>query len=630
MMRTRLKKKLWLFFALIAAIFALILLPSASPSAAADAASQPYSFTINQFDVSYDVHPDRTIDVEERVTIHYTGYASTGFYRDLPVNAGDRVYNADVKQLNSAGAETDVDYSVEIEDELVILNIGDYSNKTNQTITYVIRYEYAVTRPTSDNALYLNIIGFGSEAAIEESHVTVNLPDGFESANLYIGNSSTAVETFTDDGTNVIEIDLSDLRAFEGATLDMFFADGVLSTRFDITPYIMVIAGCVLLAVLISVKFLAFRKKDLTPVVTFAPPRGMDPVEVSKLIDNKVESADVTTLIYYWASKGYIKIDLSDENDPILIRIMHELPAGSPKHQIVMYNALFMNRDMVKTSELEGRFCTTIERVRKLINEKHTGLYTKKSICASLIFTLLGGLLMVLAPIVCGMAGINASLFYYPAFLALVPAFIVYGVTETYAYSVHKFKSSTRGLMICGVVLLCALFTALYAWLVPSAIIELIPKIIVCIVAYIVIIISVTLITRTDQYNAELNEIIGFRNFILHAEKDRLELMLKDDPEFYYKILPYAQVMGVSDIWEDKFKALTVEPPQWLIDPMGNFVTFALVNRAVRMSAMSFTACMVARPNAPSGRSYSGGGRSGGSFGGHGGGGHGGGGFRGR
>ena len=140
MMRTRLKKKLWLFFALIAAIFALILLPSASPSAAADAASQPYSFTINQFDVSYDVHPDRTIDVEERVTIHYTGYASTGFYRDLPVNAGDRVYNADVKQLNSAGAETDVDYSVEIEDELVILNIGDYSNKTNQTITYVIRY----------------------------------------------------------------------------------------------------------------------------------------------------------------------------------------------------------------------------------------------------------------------------------------------------------------------------------------------------------------------------------------------------------------------------------------------------------------------------------------------------------
>ena len=404
----------------------------------------------------------------------------------------------------------------------------------------------------------------------------------------------------------------------------------MLSTRFDIVPYIMAIAGCVLLAVLTIFKSLVFRKKSIAPVVTFEPPRGMDPVEISKLIDNKVESADITTLIFYWAAKGYIKIDMSDESDPLLIRINRTLPEGFPKHQNLMYNALFYNRDMVKMSDLEGNFYTNIERVRRAVNEKYTGLYTKTSVCASLAFTLLGGLLMALAPVVTGLVSISSALFYYPAFLAIVPAFIIYGITETYAYSVHKLNGGTKALMMTGIALLCALFTAVYVWLIPSAIIETVPKILVCAAAYILTMLSVTLITRTNEYNAMLSEIIGFRNFILYAEKDRLELMLKDDPEFYYKILPYAQVMGVSDIWEDKFEALTVKPPQWLTDPAGTYVSFALVNRAVRMSSSQLTARMIARPASPSLRSYSGGSRGGGSFGGRGGGGHGGGGFRGR
>ena len=631
----RTKNKAFTFVLAVAAALLLavfMLTGSASPAYAAGA----YSLEIDNFNVVYNVEADRTIDVEERVTIHYTGYSSTGFYRDLPVNAGDRVYNARVTQLNAAGEETEVDYSVKLEDELIILDIGDSSNKTGQTVTYVIRYEYAVTSPHNDNALYLNIVGFGSEAPIERTDITIYLPDGFlfdsQYTQLYIGDTNlTSKELMIyDDASNSINITLGPLNAFEGATADLYFEDGVLSTRFDFMPYIMVIVGCVLLAALAAVKFLAFPNRPLTPVVNFEAPDGIDPVGVSKLIDNKIESADVTSMIFYWASKGYLRIDLSDEKNPILIRITRELPADAPKHQTVMYNALFANRDMVTLNELDGKFYGTIDRVRKLVNEKYRGLYTSGSICISLIFTLLAGLLMALSPIILGMVSINAGLFYYPAFLAVVPAFVIYGVTETLAYSVHKLKKSTKWLIMGGIVLLCALFTALYVWLLPSPIMEFAPKILVCLISYAIVAGSVTLISRTDDYTNKLNGIIGFRNFIMYTEKDKLEAMLKDDPEYYYKILPYAQVMGVSDIWEDKFESLTVQPPQWVIDPAGTYVSFALVNRALRMSAASLTTKMVARPSAPSSRSYSGGSRGGGSFGGRGGGGHGGGGFRGR
>lgn len=638
----RVKKIAPILAAIVAVMLIIIavLIPCSASTAYAAGDGQydaNYERVITQYNATYTFHSDRTVDVEERSTIYYKGPLCTGYYRYLPVNSGDRVYNVSVKQLNRNNDEADVEYSIELENDFIVLDIGDTSNKSGDTVTYIVSYQYAVTNPSSDNILGYNVMQFDDDATVLGGTITINLPQGFlfddPSTQLYMGGygDTTPHKDMMqyDSAANRITIDVPYTDRFNGMTVYLTFEDGVLSTRFDFTPYILIIAGCVLLAVLAAVKFLVFPRKQLTPIVNFEAPDGLDPVEISKLIDNKVESADVTTLIFYWASKGYLKIDLADEKNPVLIRINKELPADTPKHQIVLYNALFMRRDMVKVSELEGNFYTNIERVRKLVNEKYRGLYTTKSICASLIFTLLAGLLMALSPIILGLVSINSGLFYYPAFLAVVPAFVIYGVTETYAYSVHKLKKSTKALMIGGIVLLCALFTALYVWLLPSPIMELAPKILVCVIAYAVVIGSVTLISRTKEYTEKLNGIIGFRNFILYTEKDKLEAMLKDDPEYYYKILPYAQVMGVSDIWEDKFRSLTVEPPQWIIDPVGTYVNFAIINRAVRMSSSSLTAKMVSRPN-PSSGAYSGGNRFGGSFGGGAGGGHGGGGSRGR
>ena len=68
-MKTRKKfGAILLLVALLAAVIAF-LLPSASPAYAAGA----YSFEITNFTATYEVHSDRTIDIEGRLTIHYTG-----------------------------------------------------------------------------------------------------------------------------------------------------------------------------------------------------------------------------------------------------------------------------------------------------------------------------------------------------------------------------------------------------------------------------------------------------------------------------------------------------------------------------------------------------------------------------
>jgi uncharacterized membrane protein YgcG len=125
------------------------------------------------------------------------------------------------------------------------------------------------------------------------------------------------------------------------------------------------------------------------------------------------------------------------------------------------------------------------------------------------------------------------------------------------------------------------------------------------------------IIKKSDAYSDTLDQLTGFRDFILNAEKDRLELLLKDNPQYYYDVLPYANVLGVSDIWMHKFDSLKVEPPYWYYS--NRPFNILLFNSHFRSSMNHISTTMVSRP-APQGS-------SGGGFGGGGGGGFSGGGF---
>ena len=87
-------------------------------------------------------------------------------------------------------------------------------------------------------------------------------------------------------------------------------------------------------------------------------------------------------------------------------------------------------------------------------------------------------------------------------------------------------------------------------------------------------------------------------------------------------MLPYAQVLGVTKEWEDKFKSITIEPPSWCRGGTSFSVfDYMVLNTMLRDSFVS----AMSRPQ-PKGGTFLGGGGGGGHFGGFSGGGHGGGG----
>jgi len=128
---------------------------------------------------------------------------------------------------------------------------------------------------------------------------------------------------------------------------------------------------------------------------------------------------------------------------------------------------------------------------------------------------------------------------------------------------------------------------------------------------------------KTKKGTLLYQKLLGFKEFIKSVEKDRLQEFLKQDENYFDKVLPYAIVFDMADKWKDKLKGLDVPPPKWYSGNYAgaNFNTFMFMNSLDHsMNQMTQTFYSAPSSSGTSGGSFSGGGGfSGGGFGGGGG-----------
>ena len=184
-----------------------------------------------------------------------------------------------------------------------------------------------------------------------------------------------------------------------------------------------------------------------------------------------------------------------------------------------------------------------------------------------------------------------------------------------------KLSKTKRRLMLVGLFVTIALLATAVMFLVPGDVMSLAERIIFGVAISVVSGLAPFMTRRTDFYTDRLNEIVGFRDFLRDAEKDRLEALVKDDPQYYYNILPYANVLGVSDVLSDKFKDITIEPPTYYSGRNVTVFDVLVINRLCRSMGNDLTYRPPSSGGGGSRGSFSGGGGGGGGgFGGGGGG----------
>ena len=59
---------------------------------------------------------------------------------------------------------------------------------------------------------------------------------------------------------------------------------------------------------------------------------------------------------------------------------------------------------------------------------------------------------------------------------------------------------------------------------------------------------------KTSYYANILGQLNGFKDYLNTAEKDTLNEQVNKNPNYFFDILPYAYVLGVSTAWIENFK----------------------------------------------------------------------------
>ena len=138
------------------------------------------------------------------------------------------------------------------------------------------------------------------------------------------------------------------------------------------------------------------------------------------------------------------------------------------------------------------------------------------------------------------------------------------------------------------------------------------------VVTVVILLILNSIMTARTTYGCEiLGKIRGFKRFLENARKDELEQLVMQTPSYFYDILPYTYVLGISKKWISKFEEISIEPPTWYGSP-STFNVIAFGN-AINRAFTDTNNAMSSSPNSSSGGGYSGGGHSGGGAGGGGG-----------
>lgn len=67
-------------------------------------------------------------------------------------------------------------------------------------------------------------------------------------------------------------------------------------------------------------------------------------------------------------------------------------------------------------------------------------------------------------------------------------------------------------------------------------------------------------LSKRTKYGLEmLGKIKGFKNFLSTAEKDRLESLVNQNPTYFYDILPFMYVLGISNKWIEQIEDITLK-----------------------------------------------------------------------
>jgi len=543
-------------------------------------------YTTEQYDVMAVADTSHTIHVTETITVDfYEGHH--GIQREIPLGVGQEEGDDIIYEVENVEAADDMLYSVETEDDVVTVVLGDEDRYFYGENTYELSYDlvYYQDDSTTYDSLALNLLPTQWETAISNATLTLVMPEDldwnfmtvYEGAYGSTEESDTAGTTGTyftstiEEDQNTLTVVGSNVPSYYGVTVrDTELPEGYWSSvrtyaQAHMPQYLLLLGIFLLGGIASGICWLLFgRDKHMTKVLEFHAPDGINPAEMGYLLDGSISNEELMTLIFYLASKGYLRIHEYKKDAYELIQIAQPLDEESREVQ-KFYRGIFNGRQTVRLDDLPPEFADVLEDCSTRISIKYSQgksenrVYRTGSRELQVLFGILGMVLPVFSFL--ALRGSDWVMNILLTEACLIPGMIL----SVYNYE-HRNSDGNAIWRLIGA-LLCFAGVIIngfhisvevgYGFGVPIAISH-----------GLLLFFTVFMSARTDSNTVFMGRILGFREFIKTAEYDRLVKLVEQNPAYFYDILPYAEVFGLGTEWSQKFTKIQIPKPDWY-EPLG-------------------------------------------------------------
>lgn len=570
-------------------------------------------YYIDTYHVDIEVGEDNTFHITETLTYNFV-QAHHGMTRVIPLwhtrNREDGSESKIYAKVSNVKCSDPI-ASTERDSKNYTIQVGSADTYVHGEKTYTLSYDYAMGKDPLRKAdeLYFNIVGTEWECPIANISWEIHMPKAFDATSLGYSVGNYAASGYDTDMLQSTVTDQTitgsyagNLNAYEGITVRCTLPEGYFIYKINYMPYVLV----ALVVLLCAILFWFTGKEDkVIPVISFEPPEGYNPLDVAFVEKEAVSNTDMAALLIYLANKGYLRIEQTKGKDQFSMTKIKDYD-GDNNIEALYMEGLFKRGNTASTKSLaKGSF---YEDVAKCVTKENKKMKEKKFFFPTAMPKFL---YFIGACVVAGVYGILArSMPMTIAFAAL--CFVLGGllspvVKEGLSNLDHKITP-----VVCVIIFVIA--AVIFNAFAPKTWIAFV----VCGIADTILALFMFFGSkRTKAGNQVYGQILGFKEFIKKAELDRLKMLVEENPSYYYDIMPYAYVLGLSDQWIENFESMHMPEPDWYsgIDPFGDAVFYSMVRSA--------NACATAPETSgggSSGSGFSGGGFSGGGSGGGGGG----------
>ncbi len=473
-------------------------------------------FVIRDYLVRVDFLPDGALQFEETINVEFTAERH-GIFRNIPLA---NTVNGKYQELIVKNIQIENwSFSKERQGNELILKIGDPDLYVNGKQTYVIRYrvENGLNFFDDHAEFYWDVLGISWPVLTEKFRFELHFPASLQlsenDVRLYTGPPGSIGQdgTFRLEHGSAGQVLLGETtRLFEPGEAvtvavnlprDAFPKPDAWDVWYQLHGILLWPAG--LLSAILGLLFYS-RNKRQAIMTEYQPPLDISPVVAGGFIDHSVDNNDVLALIPLLASRGYLKMDVEEKTALWVF-----------KSQDVRFTQLKTADSALQPFErhfLEALFRTgnTVE-LDDLKNSFYVHLNSIRSEVKSWI---------------------KAQEWYEPD--QRFNRYFAWGAAVLCGFlGMGNIGRNVVDAAIC--------FGA-------AGLIFLISR-------------------RFNQRNVSGDQIYkkleGFRRFLVKAEKPVLERLLKDDPAYFDKTLPYAVAFGEVKHWTGMFDGLLSAPPNW-------------------------------------------------------------------